>query len=154
MLRQRGRGRRCYWDKPSQTKARFLAANKFAEQNFKVPNNGRGVTFLAGMNTEPTELDSQPVSQNWQIWMGNNIPWILFFNSFPLISLSMFHSHPLIIKYFTTTDTGGHSDSSIYLICPENIIFWTSFPHCMPTLALNLTLGSLRILRLHFPLPT
>ena len=41
--------------------------------------------------------DSGPVSQNWQIWVGNNILWRLFFHSFPLISLWIFHSQCLNI---------------------------------------------------------
>ena len=36
------------------------------------------------------------VSQNWQLWVGNNTLWILFFHSFRLISLCNFHSQCLI----------------------------------------------------------
>ena len=45
-------------------------------------------------------------------WVGKNTLWIWFFHSFSLISLSIFHSHPLKIKNFITTDTGGLSASS------------------------------------------
>ena len=37
------------------------------------------------------------VSQNWEIWVGNDTIWILFFHSFPASSLRIFHSHPLKI---------------------------------------------------------
>ena len=46
--------------------------------------------YLATPNGQPP-----PVSQNWQIWVENNTLWILFFHSFPLISLWIFHSYPL-----------------------------------------------------------
>ena len=57
--------------------------------------------------------------------------WILFFHYFPLISLSIFHSHPLKIKLLTTTETVWLSDSSINVVYSENITFLPSFPHCI-----------------------
>ena len=35
--------------------------------------------------------------QNWEIWVGNDTLWMLFFHSFPPSSLQIFHSHPLKI---------------------------------------------------------
>ena len=40
-------------------------------------------------------LQLKAVSQGWQNWVGNNTPWILFFNSFPLNSLFIFHSNTM-----------------------------------------------------------
>ena len=63
-----------------QTEA-FVAADSWLPDTSAVPEN-TPLAVHCGSGEQ-----SDPVSQNWQIWVGNNIPWILFFHSFPLISL-------------------------------------------------------------------
>ena len=61
-------------------------------------NKGRPTKKRTGENgAREEEEDSEAVSKNWHIWVGNNSPWILFFHSFPLSSLcSMFRYSTLI----------------------------------------------------------
>ena len=75
----------------------------------------------------PNQYCNFAVSQNWQIWVGNDTLWILFSHSFPLNSLWIFHSHLLKILSFSTTERDRGSDLSIYKVCPNWEHFYVEF---------------------------
>ena len=82
-----------------------------------------GKLVLVGLVSHSHRVVSRvncPLSQNWQIWVGNDTLWILFFIvNFPLNSLWIFHSHLLKISSFATTERDRGSDLSIYKVCPN-----------------------------------
>ena len=62
----------------------FLFVHIFLAERLHI----RQLSFVFSLSLDRIpRLAFRTVSQNWKIWVGNNTQWILFFHSFPLISL-------------------------------------------------------------------